>query len=600
MRLPAAIAALLFVGVLTLYWPALNSAFVNYDDPAYVTKNPQVLQGLSRSNVDWAFKTTMEANWHPVTWISHMADVQMFGANPRGHHAVNIFLHALNVVLLFFVLFNVTGSLPRSALVAALFAFHPLNVECVAWIAERKSLLSMFFFLVALGTYGWYAERRSVVRYLPVAFAFAVGLAAKPMIVTLPILFLVWDYWPLERYSSQSENSTDRPGILALVAEKIPLFALSAASSGITLYVQRASGALGRADVLPLAWRIKNALYSYGMYIVKGLWPAGLAVFYPHPEGSLALWKVAAAGLLIVVISVLAYGYRKEHPYLLTGWLWYLLAMLPMIGLVQAGRQGMADRYAYLPFVGLFIIAVWGCADLFAYLNLSILARRAIAATALVLYASMAFLQISYWHDSYTLFSHALAVTQRNGIAEDNLGAALVEMGRPDLAMPHFEAAAEFVPQLATAHYNLGVLLQQQRHLDVARQEYELTLKYSGDPIEIAQAHSNLGFLLMEVNDLRGASQEFTSALQVNPNKQNSLLGRGMIEYRQGNLDAAVSDLSRASQIGPLPQAHFWLGKSLEAKGESQAAITAYEAALQLNPGMVEAEQRLDALRGRQ
>ena len=600
MRSPVVIAALLFLGVLAVYSSTLNSRFINYDDPAYVTKNARVLQGLSLPNINWAFGATIEANWHPVTWISHMTDVQMFGTNPRGPHAVNVFFHALNVVLLFFVLFNVTKSLPRSALVAALFAFHPLNVECVAWIAERKSLLSMFFFLLALAAYGRYAENRSVLRYLPVTISFAIGLAAKPMIVTLPILFFLWDYWPLQRSSSESNISTDRPSTFALVVEKIPLFALSAASSWITLYAQNAGGALGRRDLLPFAWRIQNAVYSYVAYIAKGLWPTGLAVFYPHPEGALPLWKVSGAGLLIVVISVLAYSYRRAHRYLLTGWLWYLVAMVPMIGLVQVGRQAMADRYAYLPFIGLFIIAVWGCADLFAYLNLSSLASRAIAATALIVSASMAFLQISYWHDSYTLFSHALAVTQRNGIAEGNLGAALVELGRPDLAMPHFEAAVEFVPQLATAHYNLGVLQQQQRHVDLARQEYELALKYSSDPTEIAQAHSNLGFLLMELNDLTGASQEFTSALQVNPNKQNSLLGRGMIEYRQGNLDAAVTDLSRASQIGPLPQADFWLGRSFEAKGDAQAAIKAYESASQLNPGMVEAEQRLDALRARQ
>lgn len=597
MRSPAVIAALLFLGVLGVYSPTLNSGFINYDDPAYVTKNARVLQGLSLPNVNWALRTTIEANWHPVTWISHMIDVQMFGTNPRGPHAVNVFVHALNVVLLFFVLYQVTRNLAPSALVAALFAFHPLNVECVAWIAERKSLLSMFFFLLALAAYGWYAEKRSAGRYLLVVLAFAFGLAAKPMIVTLPILFLVWDYWPLERYPSGSTTSTDRPGIFGLLLEKIPLFALSAASAWITLYAQRAGGALGRSDLLPFAWRIQNAVYSYVAYIAKGFWPTGLAVFYPHPEGSLAWWKVSVASLLLVVISVLAYRYRKAHRYLMTGWLWYLVAMVPMIGLVQVGRQAMADRYAYLPFIGLFIVAVWGGADLFAYLNLPSVAGRAMAAGALIVYASMAFLQISYWHDSYILFSHALAVTQRNGVAEGNLGAALVEMGRPDLAMPHFEAAVEFVPQLATARYNLGVLEQQQRHLDLARQEYQLALKYSTDTTEIAQAHSNLGFLLMELNDLQGASQEFTSALQVNPIKQNSLLGRGMIEYRQGNLDAAVSDLSRASQIGPLPQADFWLGRSLEASGQAPAAIRAYEAALQLSPGMVEAEQRLDALR---
>jgi tetratricopeptide (TPR) repeat protein len=313
----------------------------------------------------------------------------------------------------------------------------------------------------------------------------------------------------------------------------------------------------------------------------------------------LATWKVLAAALLLVAITALAFRYREHRPYLLAGWLWYLVAMIPMIGVVQVGRQAMADRYAYLPFVGLFVVAVWGCGELFVQLKLSSFAQRAIAAAAVVAYASMAFLQINYWHNSYTLFSHALAVTSHNGIAEDNLGTALMEMGRPDLAQPHFEAAAEFVPQLSTAHYNLGVLQQQQDHPDAARREYELALKYSSDASEAAQTHSNLGFLMLEQNDYKAATEQFTAALQINPDKQNSLLGRGIAEYRQSNLDAAVADLSRAAQIAPMAQADFWLGRVLEDKGQTQAAASAYAVALQLAPGMAEAQQRLDALRGK-
>jgi len=598
MRSPLVIALILFLGTIVLYLPTLDSAFVNYDDPAYVTANPHVLRGLSWSDIAWAGTTTVEANWHPLTWISHMADVQLFGKNPRGHHAVSVSIHALNVVLLFFVLLQSVRHVLRSAVVAALFAVHPLNVECVAWVAERKSLISMLFLLLALAAYGWYSSKRNLWRYAAVVALFALGLAAKPMIVTLPLLLLVWDYWPLRRFSSEQHASSARSTMLQLVAEKIPLLALSAASSWITLYAQRVGGALGNADLLPFTQRLENAIYSYAAYLGKGLWPAGLAVFYPHPEGSLAMWRVLAAALLLLAISALAWLDRERHPFLLAGWVWYLIAMIPMIGIVQVGRQAMADRYAYLPFVGLFVIAVWGGAELFTRLKLSKFAQGTITAAVLVAYASMAFLQINYWHNSYTLFSHALAVTSHNGIAEDNLGTALMEMGRPDLAEPHFESAAEYIPQLSTAHYNLGVLQQQQNHPDAARREYDVALKYSSDATEAAQIHSNLGFLLLDQNDPKSAAEEFTAALQINPDKQNSLLGRGIAEYRQGDPDSAVTDLSRAAAIAPLAQAYFWLGRALEDKGQTQAAANAYSAALQLAPGMTEAQQRREDLHG--
>ena len=589
------ISLLLFVATLILYLPAFSNGFVNYDDPAYVTSNAHVLQGLSWSNLRWALTATVEANWHPLTWISHMADVQFFGTNPRGHHAVSVLMHGLNVVLLFLVLKRATGYRLRSALVAGLFAVHPLNVECVAWVAERKSLLSMFFLLLTMGAYGWYASKRSFGRYALVVLLFALGLAAKPMVVTLPVLLLLWDFWPLKRIAFDSRK--ERATAFWLVAEKILLFALSAASSWITLYAQHSGGALGSTELLPLGLRIENAFYSYMAYIGKGIWPSGLAVFYPHPEQLLPLWQVGLAGVLLAGISGFVWINRNRHRYLLTGWLWYLAAMVPMIGIVQVGRQAMADRYAYLPFVGLFIAAVWGIAELLERFKVSHFVGGAIAAAVLIAYASISFLQISYWHDSYTLFSHALAVTSHNGIAEDNLGTALMAMGRPDLAMPHFEAAAEYIPQLSTAHYNLGVLQQQQGQVVAAKNQYELALRYSTDPTEIAQAHSNLGFLLMGLNDPKAAEQEFTAALVVSPEKQNSMLGRGMAEYQQGKLDAAVNDLSRAARMAPMAAADFWLGRALEDRGKTQSAIAAYESALQIAPDMAEARQRLNGLR---
>jgi tetratricopeptide (TPR) repeat protein len=373
---------------------------------------------------------------------------------------------------------------------------------------------------------------------------------------------------------------------------------MSVASAWITVYAQRSGGALGNTVLLPLKLRIENATYSYIAYIVKGVSPSHLSVFYPHPEGSLAVWKVLVSALLIAGLSALAWIYR-ERRYLLTGWLWYLGTMLPMIGIVQVGRQGMADRYAYLPFVGLFIIAVWGTAELVATLHTSKVVPVAATLALLAAYASASYLQVHYWRNSYTLFSHAIQVTSRNAIAETNLGEALVKMGRPEIALPHFEAAIEFVPQFSTAHYDLAVLMQQNNQLLPAEREYELALTYGTDLAEAAQSHSNLGFILEELNQPQDAIQQFTAALQINPDKQNSLVGRGMIEYREGNKSAALADFSRAAQIAPMPLAELWLGRTLEDAGQLQAASSAYSAALQLAPGMPEAQQRLDALRAK-
>src|SRR5579864_346137 len=295
---PIVVALVLFAATLIVYIPALNGKFVNYDDPAYVTANAHVLHGLSWSNIAWALTATIQANWHPLTWISHMSDVQLFGLNPWGHHLSSVVLHGFNVVLLFYVFLRATRYVLRSAMVAALFAVHPLNVECVAWVAERKSVLSMFFLLLALAAYGWYASERKTTRYLLVVVLFAFGLAAKPMVVTLPILLLLWDYWPLRRMASEGDKV--RSSFAGLVVEKVPLLAMSAASSWITLVAQRSGGALGTEDLLPLPLRIENAIYSYAAYVGKAIWPSGLAVFYPHPENSLAAWKLLAAGVLIL------------------------------------------------------------------------------------------------------------------------------------------------------------------------------------------------------------------------------------------------------------------------------------------------------------
>ncbi len=471
----------LCLGTFGLYARSLRNGFVNYDDPRYVTKNLVVQKGLNWPNVRWAFASTSEANWHPLTWMSHMADVRLFGLHPAGHHLHNNILHTLNVVLLFLLLWQSTGSRAKSALTTALFAVHPLNVESVAWIAERKSLLSTLFLLLALAAYGLYVQKRTIGRYLVVALCFAFGLMAKPMVITFPFCLLLLDYWPLNRLVSPSSgnNSAFRRDLFWLVIEKIPLLAMSAASAVITVYAQRSGGAMELLTALPLGQRFGNAIYSYVKYLEDGIWPSGLAAFYPHPEGSLALWKVVGAVGVLLLISAMVWRHRQRH-YVVVGWLWYLGTMIPVIGIIQVGRQAMADRYAYLPFWGLFVIAVWTAGELFPRLLPAV--KLGIAAATLSCFAIVAYIQIGYWFSSYTLFVHALRVTPDNAIAEDHLGAALADMGMEDQAAIHLVTAIRLTPLYLPPHYTLGMVFQRQNRLDEAQREWKARLGSSTQP----------------------------------------------------------------------------------------------------------------------
>jgi Flp pilus assembly protein TadD len=594
------LAILLAAGTFTLYTPALSNGFVNFDDPDYVTRNTHVLQGISWQNVVWAFGTdNPAANWHPLTWISHMLDVQWYGTKPAGHHFTNVLLHALDVTILFLFLQAATRLVLRSAAVAALFALHPLNVESVAWVAERKAVLSVFFLLLALGAYGWYARKPGLGRYACVMLFFALGLMSKVMVIAFPFALLLLDYWPLRRFPVGQEPSGMHSFFRAfsvLAIEKIPLFLLAAAGGWMTLYMHKKEGALTAA--MPLAWRLKNVVYSYAMYIEKTVWPTRLAVFYPHPEDSLPWWKLIVAGLVLAGISAIVWRFRQKS-YLLVGWLWSLGTMVPMIGFVQSGRQGMADRYIYIPILGLFVAAIWLVADVAERLHLS---KGVVAATFAIVvfpYAYLTRAQIGYWKNSYTLFTHTLEVTTNNGIAENNLGSALVEMGQPQLAEAHFEAAARLIPSLASPHYNLGVLLQQQNRLEEAATQYRLAIANSVDPMEAAQAHNNLGILYMATKNFPAAITELNAAIALNPNEQNSYIGRGTIELQSWNYDAAVADFARAAQIAPSPIACYWLGRALESKGDYPRAANAYVAALQLAPGMADARTRLEAVQSK-
>ncbi len=457
LKRPAILSLLLVIATVALYYPVHNHPFINYDDRDYVYQNPQVQSGINGHSIKWALTTSAAGNWHPLTWMSHELDCQLFGLNAARHHEVNVVFHAINAVLLFWVLLWATGFAGRSFMVAALFALHPINVESVAWIAERKNVLSMMFFLLALGAYRWYASKPGASRYLLVALLFACGLMAKPQVIIFPCVLLLWDYWPLQRMFSASATRTDSAlaipakSLRWLLVEKLPLFALVAASSVLTLKAQHIARAW-----FPRHIRVGNGILSYGLYLRKSIWPADLALFYPHPGDSLNWGKVAFSGVVLLAITVLVILGRR-HRYLPVGWFWFLGTLVPVLGVVQVGMQGMADRYAYVSFLGLFIILCWGAAELGEGFHLSPVVLPAASAAALIFLAVLARQQIDYWETDVAVWEHALSVTTDNWLAESQLGTALAIDGRIDEAIPHYRKTLALQPDDADANMGIGI-----------------------------------------------------------------------------------------------------------------------------------------------
>jgi protein O-mannosyl-transferase len=483
--------------------------FVNYDDPRYVYENTRITGGLSISGIAWAFTHIHSLNWHPLTTISHMLDCQLYGLKAGWHHFTNVLLHTLAVILLFRALEQMTGAVWRSAFVGAVFAIHPLRVESVAWIAERKDVLSGVFFMLTLLAYACYVRSPRVGRYLVVVFLFVCGLMSKPMLVTLPFVLLLLDYWPLARIKGQFGKR---------VLEKIPLIALSAVSSIITFLVQK--GAVGRAEDLPILERINNAVVSYVLYIWQMLWPVNLAVFYPHPENRLPFWEIASCLLLLICITAVAIGLRKQRPYLVTGWLWYLGMLVPVIGLVQVGWQGRADRYTYLPQIGLYIAATWGVTDLTALYRHQ---RATLSAAAVVLIGALslcAWVQTSYWHDSERLFRHALAVTTNNDVAENNLGIVFLGQGKVDEAISLLQSAVDLRPDNSPAHENLAKALLQKGRVADALVHYRKLLELQPDNMEV---HNIVGTVLVQQGRVAEGVEEWQKVLAVEPDNGNAM-----------------------------------------------------------------------------
>jgi len=534
----AAICAALVVLIVAGFRGVMAHGFAAYDDGAYVVANEHVQNGLGGNSIAWAFTTTENSNWHPVTWISHMVDVQLFGLDAGKHHGTNLALHAANAVLLFLLFVRMTGgAIWRPALAAALFAIHPLHVESVAWIAERKDVLSTLFWLLTLAAWLWWLSSKTAARYAVMLVFFALGLMSKPMLVTLPFTLLLLDYWPLRR-----------TGLASLLKEKVPLFAMAAASCVVTLYAQRAGGAIQPLETLPLSERLANALLSYVGYLGKTLWPASLAVFYPYSHVGLGSRVAIASALILTLITVVAVRFKKEIPYVTFGWLWYVGTLVPVIGLVQVGQQAMADRYTYVPLIGVFVAGAWCLAELAGRSR----AARFLVATGAAFSIAGLFvvtrIEVRNWADSFSLFTHALAVTKDNWTAHNNLGGLFSETGKPDLAIGQFEETLRIRPDFAEAHYNLALALGRTGRQAEAIAQYGEALRLKPDYVD---AHYNLANTLLLAGRLPEAIEEYGSALRLRPNDANTHNNLAIALNRSGRRDEAIVHYREALRIRP-------------------------------------------------
>jgi len=565
--------------------------FVNYDDNEYVYANPAITSGLNPHGIIYAFSGMHARNWHPLTTLSHMLDCQLWGVRAGGHHFTNIVLHTIAVVLLFLVLQQMTGAIWQSAFVAALFAVHPLHVESVTWISERKDVLSAVFFMLTLGAYVRYVRSPSIGRYLTMSILFALGLMSKPMLVTVPLVLLLLDYWPLQRFGGRSS-------IRRLALEKIPLLALSIAGGFVTLWMQQSS--VARTEELPLIWRVANGLVTYAIYLRQMIWPVGLAVFYPHPGDQLPVWEIGLAIVLLVLMSAAAIALRHKRPYLLTGCFWYLVMLLPVIGLIQVGSQAHADRYTYLPQIGLYLLLAWAITDALTSrfatgrIRRGGLQRRIVAVTAslaIIALAWCAHVQASHWRNGESLWGHALAVTSGNFMAHDGLGQCLANRGRLDEAIDQFQRALNIAPGYPEIETNLILALTRKGRTDEAITHLQTLLKeYPNN----AQAHYDLGNALLRKGNSQGAIAAYEKTLSIQARYPAAHYNLGIALDQNGQIDEAIAHYREAVQEQPnYPKAYYLLGNDLLHKGRVDDAIAAYEQALKSRPTYPDAENNI-------
>jgi tetratricopeptide (TPR) repeat protein len=612
----------LMILVLTAYWQVQSYGFVNYDDPKYILSNYKIQSEIDLDSILYAFKDVHTGHWHPLTILSHMLDWQLFGDNAGGHHWTSVIIHILNTILLFIFFRYVTGAIWKSAFIAALFALHPLNVESVAWIAERKNVLSTFFWILTMLFYVWYVQLPGWKRYLPVFFCFALGLMSKSMLVTLPFVLLLLDYWPLNRmginFQNDDQNETtsiiaDKSRLFFLVLEKIPLLVLTIISIGLTFYAAQSVNTVTIGDILPLTARISNAIFSYAVYIRELFWPFDLAVFYPYTY--IPIWRVSVAALLLAVITILAIRYYRKYPHFIVGWFWYLGTLVPVIGFVQVGGQSMADRYVYIPFIGIFLMIVWGMATMLKKQSpVKVLALfSGIVLSGLLVTTHF---QVKYWKNTITLFEHALKVTQKNYVANycfatelflqnrldeaifyfneaikidperdlafTGLGCALGKKGEINEAIVAFQRAIDLNPYSVDAHYNLSITLMQMNRVDEAIGEYRKAIQInSNNPI----LRNNFGNVLAAKGRYGEAALEYAEAVRIQPKNASAHNNLAMVLMWQGKVDEAEKHFREALRLHPeYANAHFNLANILKKKGLLHEADLHYREAIRINP----------------
>lgn len=569
---------LLLAGLLLVaYGQVRHFEFVNYDDPDYVSENPHVGAGLTAESIPWAFRSSATGNWFPLTWLSHMLDCQLFGLDAGWHHLTNVWIHIASTLLLFTFLRRVTGARWSSALAACLFGLHPLHVESVAWIAERKDVLSGLFFMLTLWAYAAYVDRPGRGRYAVILAAFCGGLMAKPMLVTVPLVLLLLDQWPFRR------------GIR--IREKLPLLAASVAASIVTWLVQRRVGATASFELVPLAARLENMLISYAVYVLKTFWPTDLAVFYPYSRNSLGA-PAALAAIGLAIVTVLAVRSFARRPYILVGWLWYLVTLLPVIGVIQVGAQARADRYTYIPMIGLSIVLVWGAAEVLASWSR---VRIALAVGVPTACLALTLFQLRFWHDSISLFRHAIDVTSDNWVAHFNLATVMAESNDQPEAITHLREVVRLRPRFSTAHAELGQLLAKQNLTAEAFEE--LRTAVSLNP-EDGESHFRLGSVLGSLGRAPEAAGEFRQTIRLQPENADAHYNLGIALASQGDVEEAVREFSSTVQFRPDDaDARLNLGIALARLGRIDESVTQFSEAVRIKPDFAEARQALEDAR---
>lgn len=576
--------------VLLPFYQTWQFDFVHYDDRHYIMGNANIQTGFNRNSIEWAFTTLCAFNWHPLTWLSLMLDYQLYGPSAGGYHATNVLMHLANTLLLFLIFGKMTGELWKSGFVAALFSIHPLHVESVAWIMERKDVLSTLFWLLTIGLYASYARHLSPGRYGWVCVTFLLGLMSKPMLVTLPFVLLLLDYWPLRRF-----RAGDPVGNRRLIIEKIPLLAISGAVSAITMYAQGQSGAVQSFAAFPFSDRLVNALVSYGAYVAKMLWPVNLAFFYPYPH-SFSLWAVLLSVGFLVATSLLSIRFIHRAPYLAVGWLWYLITMFPVSGLIQVGVQAMADRYTYIPLMGLFIVVAWGIPDLLERRPYKKAIMAVSAAICLMALAVQTYHQTGVWQNSRTLFEHAIAVTQGNDVAQNNLGRYFMDQRKFQEAAGHFQEAVRMRPGNVQYLNNLGIALFRQNRYQDAVACYRMAMAM--DP-RFADSYYNAADAYFYSGKESDALENYKKALFLKPGNAVAENNMATLLIRQGKINEALHLLEAAIVHRPsYAEAHNNLGVILARTGRIDEAVVHIRRALQINPGYAEAKDNLTKLTG--